>query len=247
MKEPEQPPLSLTMRILLGAFCGLSATLLFLWLMHLPFGYKPLKLAITGWSQASPRIDVVFGLCLFLAVGGYYGIRRLPGEWKTRLLYFRPRYAHPAHEAFFGLKEPPFDRKPLLTAYPEVKDAAYHPEVQFATWHKLLDKHADVALVGGTRTGWNLLRDFYLVALLFLAAFLASWPFNGGVNIALAFSYLFLFGVQTLFLMFSARGAARRLVHNVLAVELGIAGPTGVRKQDKPDKRTKQGKKRKRF
>ena len=73
-----------------------------------------------------------------------------------------------------------------------------------------------------------------------------KWLSN--INMALAFSYLFLFGVQTLFLMFSARGTARRLVHNVLAVELGIAGTTGINKEkkNKPGK-AKTGKKQKRF
>ncbi len=246
MNEPRQATPSLTIRLLMAGFLAVNATLLFLCLMHLPFGFKPLKLAIVGWSQASPRIDIVFGLCLFLAVGGYHAIRRLPGAWKTRLLYFKPRFAHPGHEAFFSIKEPPFDRKPLLVAYPEVKDAAYHPEVQFKTWCKLLERHAAVPLVAGSVTAWNLLRDFYLIALLFFLAFLATWPLNGDVNVALASSYLFLFGVQTFFLMFSARGTARRLVYNVLGVELGVAGTSGIKKQKKP-KQAKSDKKQKRF
>ncbi|NCF10633.1 MAG: hypothetical protein GWP66_08135 [Gammaproteobacteria bacterium] len=248
MNEPRQAPPSRTTRLLMAGFCAINAALLFLCLMHLPFGYKPLKLAIVGWAQASPRIDIVFGFCLFLAVVTYHGMRRLPPDWKTRLLYFKPRFAHPAHGAFFSLKEPPFDRKPLLVAYPEIKDAAYHPDVQMTTWCKLLERHAEVPLVAGSQTGWHLLRDFYLIALVFLLAFLLTWPLNSDVNMALAFSYLFLFGVQTLFLMFSARGTARRLVHNVLAVELGIAGTTGINKEkkNKPGK-AKTGKKQKRF
>ena len=136
------------------------------------------------------------------------------------------------------------NRKPLLTAYPEVKDAAYHPDVQYRTWCMLRDKHREVPLVAGSVTGWELLRDLYLVALTFLIAFLLSWPLNQEVNPALALSYLFLFGVQTLFLLFSARGTCRRLVYNVLAVELGIAGDTGIKKQKKP---SKDKKKKKRF
>ncbi len=248
MNEPRQAPPSVNLRLLMGGFCALNAALLFLCLMHLPFGYKPLKLAIVGWSLASPRIDIVFGFCVVLAVAAYQAVRRLPPDWKTRLLYFKPRRAHPAHEAFFSLKEPPFDRKPLLTAYPEVKDAAYHPDVQFSTWCKLLERHAEVPLVGGSVTGWHLLRDLYLIALTFVLAFLLTWPLNSGVNPALALSYLFLFGVQALFLMFSARGTARRLVHNVLAVELGIAGTTGIdKKKAKASAAKRRNKRQKRF
>jgi len=236
--KPSTPPRF--HRILLAVFCALNAALLFLFLMHLPFGFKPLKLAIVGWSQASPRIDIVFTLVLILAVGGYHGLRRLPAKWKIPFVYFRYRFAHPGHEAFFSLKEPPFDRKPLLSAYPEVKDSAYHPEVQYRTWCKLRDMHQEVPLVAGSITGWELLRDLYLVALSFLLAFLLSWPLNQTVNPALAFSYLFLFGVQTLFLLFSARGTCRRLVYNVLAVELGVAGDTGIKKQKKEKKKKKK-------
>lgn len=244
MNQPKPATLPRFHRILLAVFCALNATLLFLFLMHLPFGFKPLKLAIVGWSQASPRIDIVFALVVALAVLGYHGLRRLPAEWKIPFVYFHFRNAHPGHQAFFSLKEPPFDRKPLLTAYPEVKDAAYHPEVQYRTWCKLLDKHRQVPLVAGSVTGWELLRDLYLVALTFLLAFLLSWPLNQEVNPALALSYLFLFGVQTLFLLFSTRGTGQRLVYNVLAVELGVAGETGIKKQNKQNK---EKKKKKRF
>jgi len=245
MNEPTPATLPLFHIVILGVFLGLNATLLFLFLMHLPFGYEPLRLVVLGWAQASPRIDIVFALSLFLAVGGYFALQRLPAPWKTRLLFFRRQYAHPAHEAFFSLKEPPFDRKPLLAAYPEVKDAAYHPEVQFSTWRRLCDRHAEVPLVTASIAVWELLRDLYLAELLFLFAFLLSWPLNQNVNQALAFSYLFLFGVQALFLLFTARGTGRRLVYNVLAVELGIAGQSGIdkaaaRKAAKADKRKKR-------
>lgn len=245
MNEPTPAKLPPFHIVILGIFLGLNATLLFLFLMHLPFGYEPLRLVVRGWAQASPRIDIVFALSLFLAVGGYFGLQRLPAPWKTRLLYFRYHFAHPAHGAFFSLKEPPFDRKPLLAAYPEIKEAAYHPETQFRTWRQLCDRHAKVPLVTASVAVWELLRDLYLAEALFLLAFLVSWPLNQDVNPALALSYLFLFGVQALFLLFTARGTGQRLVYNVLAVELGIAGQSGIdkaaaRKAAKADKSKKR-------
>ncbi|HEY5719823.1 MAG TPA: hypothetical protein VIX81_06365 [Gammaproteobacteria bacterium] len=209
-------------RLLLGLFCGINAALLFLFLLHLPVGLDTLELAFRGWAQARPRIDIVAGLVVALAAIGYFGLARLGPALKTRLVYSGGPYAHPGHEAFYSLKEPPFDRKPLLRRYPEIKDSAYSPEVQYRTFRRLLDKHAAVDVIGGSVAGWHVLRDLYLAALLFLAGFLLSWPLNGEVNPALALSYMFVFGAQALFLMFSARGAGRRLVQNVLMVELGL-------------------------
>jgi len=224
-------------RVLLALFCTLNGALLFLFLMHLPFGIDPLRLAIVGWAQAHPRIDIVFGIVVVLAAGSFYGLQQAAEQWKTLLLYFKARHAHPGHEAFYSLKEPPFDRKPLLKAYPEIKDSVYDPDVQFRTWCMLRDRHAATPLIASSLTVWNLLRDLYLVALLFLVAFLFGWPLNAGVNESLAFSYLFLFGVQVLFLMFSARGAARRLVYNVLAIELDVYGEAGEKKKKKRKKK----------
>jgi len=234
-----KPSAPLLHRVVLALFLALNGTLLFLFLMHLPFGIDPIRLAIVGWSQASPRIDIVFGVSLLLAVGGYHLVLRLPERIKNQVVFFGGRYAHPGHEAFYSLKEPPFDRKPLLKRYPEVRDSAYHPEVQYATWSRLLDKHAAVPVIAGSLTGWTLLSDLYVVANAFLAAFLLGWVVaNTDVNVALALSYLFLFGAQAMFLMFSARGTAKRLVYNVLAVELGIAGDSGYTKpKKKPGKR----------
>ena len=62
----------------------------------------------------------------------------------------------------------------------------------------------------------------YLISLVFLVAFLLAWPLNFGVPMALATSYVFIYGTQLLFLMFSARGTGMRLECNVLAEELGI-------------------------
>ena len=114
------------------------------------------------------------------------------------------------------------ERGPWTLSCANLKDSAYSPEVQYRTFRRLLDKHAAVDVIGGSVAGWHVLRDLYLAALLFLAGFLLSWPLNGEVNPALALSYMFVFGAQALFLMFSARGAGRRLVQNVLMVELGL-------------------------
>ena len=77
-----------------------------------------------------------------------------------------------------------------------------------------------------------------------------TWPINWDLysspHFIHLYTYPFLFGVQTFFLMFSARGTARRLVYNVLGVELGVAGTSGIKKQKKP-KQAKSDKKQKRF
>jgi hypothetical protein len=190
------------------------------------------------WSQLSPRTEIVAAISIVPALAALFLVKWLDSEWKSRLVYFRRQYAHPGHRAFFGGKDPGFDRKPLLVAYPEVRDSAYNPQVQIRVWRRLFEKHAEAPLVKGTYRSWAFLRNLYLIGLVFLAAFLLAWPLNFGIPLALALSYVFIFGAQFLFLMFSSRGTGTRLECNVLAEELGmkLEGKVGAKK--------KQGKKR---
>jgi hypothetical protein len=219
----------------------LNAALLYLFLLHLPVGIEELQLALRSWPQAEPRIGLAAGGALAMAAAGVLTVWRLDPAWRARGVYFRMRFAHPAHEAFFSLKEPPFDRKPLHLRYPEVRDSAWDPHVQYATWQRLADKHAGVPMIRGAQAGWRLLGDLHLLGLLFLGGFLVGWLFNSGVDPVLASSYLFLFGAQALSLMFIARGTGRRLVNNVLAVEL--VAPVEARETDR-GKPPQKGKRR---
>lgn len=209
-------------RILVSLFAGINAIMLYLFLLHLPLGYDSFAVSIRGWPGAMPRIGIVAALGIVLAVVAVLLAIRLGGVWKTRLVYLTWHYAHPAYRAFFGGKDPAFDRKPVRDAHPEIRDSAYNPEVQYRLWSELHAKYADKPVVTGTRAGWLLMRDLVLVSTLFLAAFLLSWTFNTGIIPALAFAYLYIFGAQVLFLTLSARGIGRRMVFNILALELGI-------------------------
>ena len=209
-------------RFFFGLFIIVNAVLLYLFLLQLPFGMDTFVLSLRRWSDISPRTELVAAISIGVAVISVLLIKYLDSEWKSRLVYCRGRFADPGHRAFFGGKDPGFDRKPLYATYPEVRDSAYDPQVQIQVWMRLLKRHVKAPLVNGTYHSWLFLRDMYLISLVFLVAFLLAWPLNFGVPIALATSYVFIYGTQLLFLMFSARGTGMRLECNVLAEELGI-------------------------
>ncbi len=207
---------------LLVLFIVLNTLLLYLFLLQLPYGVDAFVSSLTHWSQLSPRIDVVAAVALAIAVITYLLVQRLPASWKNGLLYFRRRFAHPGHRAFFGGKDPGFEREPLLQAHPEIHDSAYNPQVQMQVWKRLYQQNANSDLVVGTAGSWRLLRNLFLVALVFLLSFIVAWPLNLGVPTVLAMSYLFIYGAQTIFLLFSARKTGERLANNVLATALGL-------------------------
>lgn len=201
-------------------FGAINTILLYLFLLQLPYGIDAFVVSLTHWSQLSPRIEIVATIAVMTVIAALSLTKWLSSEWKSRLLYFRRQYANPGHRAFFGGKDPGFDRKPLLASYPEVRDSAYDPQVQMRVWQRLFERHAEGSLVKGTYRSWLLLRDLYIVSLVFLAVFLLAWPLNFGAPLALALSFVFIYGAQFLFLMFSARGTGTRLECNVLAEEL---------------------------
>ena len=182
------------------------------------------------WDQLSPRIGVVLliaGAVIILAVMVKV---RLNIDWKNRLLYFKLQHAHPAHLAFFGGRNPGFDLEPINRAYPQVRDSAWAPEVQFEIWEKLYRKHASARIVSGPQQTWHLLRDLYTLSVVFLVSFLIAWPLNVGIVFAIAAPYVFVFGGQTIFLLLSARRIGRQLVNNVLGAELGLGSQEGKQK-----------------
>ncbi|MGI9287250.1 MAG: hypothetical protein ACR2P1_17840 [Pseudomonadales bacterium] len=208
--------------VLLVLFIALNTILLYLFLLQLPYGVNAFVSSLTHWSELSPRIDTVATVALAIAVITFLLTQRLPASWKSGLLYFRRRFAHPGHRAFFGGKDPGFEREPLLKAYPEIHDSAYNPEVQMQVWKRLYQQNANAVLVASTAGSWRFLRNLYLVSLVFLSSFLVTWPLNLGVPIALAMMYLFIYGAQAIFLLFSARKTGERLANNVMATALGV-------------------------
>jgi hypothetical protein len=212
----------LIQRLLYIVFTVVNTGLLYLFLLQLPFGIDTFAFSVLHWSEMHPRIEIAAAVSLGVALITLLLVIRLDNEWKSRLIYLRRRFAHPGHRAFLGGKDPGFDRRPLKSTYPEVSDSAYDPQVQMQVWQRLYEKHAKTSLVQGTYLSWVLLRDLYLISLIFLVAFLVTWPLNLGVPAVLALSYIFIYGAQLLFLMFSARGTGSRLECNVLAQELGI-------------------------
>ncbi len=210
-------------RILLVSFTILNTLLLYLFLLQLPYGVDTFVSSLTHWSDMSPRIGTVAAIAFAIAAIALLLVERLPTKWKSSLAYFRRHYAHPGHRAFFGGgKNPGFDRKPLLQAYPEIHDSAYNPQVQMQVWKRLYQQNATADLVAGTAGSWRLLRNLYLVSVVFLLSFIVAWPLNLGVPAALAMAYLFIYGAQALFLLFSARKTGERLANNVMAAALGI-------------------------
>ncbi len=210
-----------TLRSLIVVFFAVvNALLLYMFLLQLPYDIDAFVFSLVHWPRLSPRIEIVATICFVTVLVALSLVKWLNSEWKSRLVYFRHQNAHPGHHAFFSVKDPGFDRKPLLAAYPEVRDSAYNPQVQMRVWKRLFERHAEAPLVQGTYRSWLFLRDLYLISLVFLMVFLLAWPLNFGVPLALALSFVFIYGAQFLFLMFSARGTGTRLEYNVLAEEL---------------------------
>ena len=210
-------------RILLVVFNILNTILLFLFLLQLPYGMDSLVSSLTHWAELSPAIGIAAAVAFTMATIALLLVQRLPGRLKNSLLYFRGDFAHPGHRVFFGGKSPGFEREPLLQAHPEIHDSAYNPQVQMQVWQRLYQQNAKRDLVVGTANSWQLLRNLYLIALVFLVSFFVAWSLNFGVPTVLAMSYLFIYGTQTIFLLFSARKTGERLANNVLAAALNIA------------------------
>ena len=103
-----------------------------------------------------------------------------------------------------------------------VKDSAYDPAVQTETWHAIMKKQSQVPVVRNTDIHWRMLRDLYLLSLVFLTVFLFSWLIRPEMPFQIVSVYLFLFGAQFLFLWLAAKRVGLKLVDNVLATALGI-------------------------
>lgn len=208
-------------------FAALNGIMLYLFMLQLPFGLDPFLISLAAWDKLSPQIVYVSVICTLIAVAGAVLVQRLPELWKNRLLYARGQYPHPASDAFLTSRKQPFEAGALQARFPRVKDSGFSRKVQTEVWLDAYQRQSGQAVVLNTRIHWDMLRDLYLLCLYFLGFFLIGWLINLGVPFQIVAIYLFLYGTQTLFLMFTARRTGFRVVDNVLALELGMEAERG--------------------
>ncbi len=208
-------------------FCLLMGLLMFMFVLEIPLDLpvRDLGAAMQLMAMASEVVPGQFNTAVAVAVAlivtALVAIYRLPDALKQRLLYIKGAAAYPSRKAFFGdFSKSPVDRNVMLELYPEIKEAAYDPELQHQTWLKLFETHRKKRLVAVTNRVWLLMRDLYIASLVFLLGLIAAFSLHGAISMGVAMLYLYLFGAQSLFLMLSARGTLRRLVTNVLYLEL---------------------------
>lgn len=203
-------------------FAALNGIMLYLFMLQLPYGLDPFLFSLASWDKLSPQIVYVAAICALIAVAGAVLVQRLPELWKNRLLYARSQFPHPASDAFLTTRKQPFESRDLQAKFPMVKDSGFSRRVQTEVWLDAYQRHNGKAVVLNTRIHWDMLRDIYILSLYFLGFFLVAWIINIGVPFQIVGIYLFLYGTQTLFLLFTARRTGFRVVDNVLALELGM-------------------------
>ena len=212
---------------LVTLFATLNGVMIYLFILQFPYGIEPFLLSIRHWDKLGSRAGIAASVASILAVTAIMATRKLSSTMKNRSLYLRKEFPHPASNAFLTTRKQPFDSKQLLEAFPAVKDSGFSRRVQTETWEMVHRRQAEVPVVVNTRIHWEILRDLYLLSLLFLAAFLIAWALNAGIPFNIVSAYVFLFGAQSLFLMLTARRVGFKLVDNALAVDLGIEEDKG--------------------
>ncbi len=213
-------------KLLLGMFALLNGIMLYLFLLHLPYGVEALLLSMVHWSEMDNHLPITifaFGLATFIALF----VWKMDEVWKNRLLYMRRQFPHPAQDAFLTSRRQPFDSKKLLAAFPQIKDAGFSRVKQTELWEELYRKHSGKAVIMNTGIHWRMLRDLYCLSLMFIPPFAIAWLFNSDMPLSIAATYVFLFGAQFLFLLLAARSVGFRLVDNVLALSIGMNEEAG--------------------
>jgi len=208
-------------KLLLGMFALLNGVMLYLFLLHLPYGLEALVLSMVHWSEMDNNLlitAVSFGLAAFIALYAW----KMDEVWKNRLLYMRWQFPHPAQDAFLTSRKQPFDSKKLLAAFPQIKDAGFSRVKQTEVWEQLYRKYSDKTVVINTDIHWRILRDIYCLSLMFIPPFAIAWLLNSDMPLSIAATYVFLFGAQFLFLLLAARSIGLKLVDNVLGVSIGM-------------------------
>ncbi len=202
-------------------FALFNGIMLYLFLLHLPYGMEALMLSMAHWSEMDNSLAITvtsFGLAAAISIY----IWRMDEVLKNRLLYMRWQFPHPAQDSFLNSRKQPFDSKKLLAAYPQIKDAGFSRAKQTEVWEELYRKYASKTVVLNTDIHWQILRDLYCLSLLFLPPFAIAWLLNSDMPLSIAVTYIFLFGAQFLFLMLAARSLGLKLVDNVLGVSMGM-------------------------
>jgi hypothetical protein len=203
-------------------FAALNGMMLYLFMLQLPYGLDPFLFSLASWDRMSPQIGYVAGISGVLAVSGAVLVQWLPEVWKNRLLYARWDFSHPSSDAFLTTRKQPFESRDLLAKFPMIKDSGFSRRVQTEVWQDAYNASREKRVVLNTQIHWNMLRDVYVLSLYFLTFFLIGWLINMGVPFQIVGIYMFLFGTQTLFLLFAARRTGFRMVDNVLALALGF-------------------------
>ncbi|TVO72523.1 hypothetical protein [Sedimenticola selenatireducens] len=203
-------------------FAALNGVMLYLFMLQLPYGLDPFLFSLASWDRMSPQIGYVAGISGVLAVSGAVLVQWLPEVWKNRLLYARWDFSHPSSDAFLTTRKQPFESRDLLAKFPMIKDSGFSRRVQTEVWQDAYNASRTKRVVLNTQIHWNMLRDVYVLSLYFLTFFLIGWLINMGVPFQIVGIYMFLFGTQTLFLLFAARRTGFRMVDNVLALALGF-------------------------
>ncbi len=217
-------------KLLLGMFALLNGVMLYLFLLHLPYGLEALLLSMMHWSEMDNNLSITtiaFGLAATISIY----VWNMDEMWKNRLLYMRWQFPHPAQDAFLTSRKQPFESKKLLAAFPQIKDAGFSRNKQTEVWEALYRKYVGKTVVLNTDIHWRILRDLYCLSLLFLPPFAIAWLLNSGMPLSIAATYLFLFGAQFLFLLLAARSIGLKLVDNVLGVSIGMESEQGSKRK----------------
>ena len=207
---------------LIAVFAVINGLMLYLFLLNLPYGINTFLITLAHWDKLQPQIGIVASIALAVSVGGGVLAWRMSETWKNRLLYFRRAFPHPAFDAFLTTRKQPFESKDLLAAYPEVKDGGFNAGIQIAAWTRCFSKHASAPVVINTRVHWEMLRDLYVLSLFFLIFFLLGYAANFSMPFGIAAIYVFMYGVQFIFLLLAARRVGFKMVDNVLAIGMGM-------------------------
>ncbi len=208
-------------KLLLGMFALLNGAMLYLFLLHLPYGLEALLLSMVHWSKMDNNLLITaisFGLAAFIPIY-VWGMNEV---WKNRLLYMRWQFPHPAQDAFLTSRKQPFESSKLLAAFPQIKDAGFSRAKQTEVWEGLYRKYSTKTVVLNTDIHWKILRDLYCLSLMFLPPFAIAWLLTSDMPLSIATTYVFLFGAQFLFLLLAARSIGSKLVDNVLGVSIGM-------------------------
>ncbi|MCB1857305.1 MAG: hypothetical protein KDI63_03490 [Gammaproteobacteria bacterium] len=208
--------------LLLVIFSLINGVVLYLFLLQLPFGQEAFLLSLAYWDKFAIPSAAAVTVAAATTLIGLAAAWRLHDDWKHRLIYLRWRHPHPASNAFLAVRRQPFDQQALLSRFPQVKDSGFDPQVQTSAWLSVYPQYSQQQVIVDTMKHWSLIRDLYVIAILFLVVFFVAWLSMYPVPFGIVSSHIFIFGAQVIFLFLMARRVGFRLVDNLLGVCLGV-------------------------